>query len=53
MLFYSCKEINLTICRKKRDLIFGLTARSIPSGMERAGGTKSIHENQANGQGYF
>ena len=29
----SRKEINLTICRKNCDLIFGTTARSIPSGM--------------------
>ena len=28
-----CKKMNLTICRKNRDLILGSTTRSIPSGM--------------------
>jgi len=31
--FRGCKKINLTICRKNRDLILGPTTRSIPSGM--------------------
>jgi hypothetical protein len=41
-------EINLTVYRKDRDIIRVLPPRSIPSGMQRAGGAKSIHENSAN-----